>query len=242
MCIENQQVVTFAALLNTSCPPSPLPSRRASGALGALQGREGNGPPAPGTPGPQGWGPGGALGPAGPGHGSPFGPSVDTKQNSPEPQAPGDLPGPSGGPGSFSLTPPPRGLWGTPGDSGEPLQGFRENLKLRASGGPPSTCCPVHPPVPVNPPGGLRGRGGGQDPPVGFCSMATPLNIRFMLPRTRPADWTPSPILVPVTPPVPPLPLSPSRPRRGPEPRGGGGGGLDPHGGVLILLSPVQSN
>ena len=142
-------------------------------------------PPAP-QAGPQGWGPGRALDPAGPGHGSPFGPSVDTKQNSPEPQAPGDLPGPSGGPGSFSLTPPPRGLWGTPGDSWEPLQGFRENLKLRASGGPPSSCGPVHPPVPVNPPGGPRGGGGGQDPPVGSCSMATPLNIRFMLPRTRP--------------------------------------------------------
>src|SRR5271165_6407330 len=61
------------------------------------------------------------------------------KKKAPNPQAPGGLPedlfrGLSGGPGSFSFTHPPRGLWGPP-----ELLGTSRPADPRASGGPTGT-------------------------------------------------------------------------------------------------------
>ena len=129
----------------------------------------------------------------------------------------------SGGPGSFSLTPPPQGLWGT--------LGLPRECQVRPKGAPkdlwprPSSR-PRHPSREA--PGGVTG----QDPPRGVLSPvnvchngATPLNIRFIPPRTY---RTPSPL-----PSSSPLPFL-----QGPRIPGGGGRGKEPTpGGVLILLS-----
>ena len=61
----------------------------------------------------------------------------------------------------------PRGLWGTPGDSGEPLLGFRGNLKLRASGGPQVPVAPSPLPSPSPLPGGPGEGAGDRTPPLG---------------------------------------------------------------------------
>jgi len=93
---------------------SPSRPRRASGAMGALQGREGNG----GHPSPMGLGCPGARGQAGPGHGSPCGPLGSRKKMPRTPRQLEAFRGPSGGPGSFSLSPRlgasriPRSSWG----------------------------------------------------------------------------------------------------------------------------------
>ena len=80
--------------------------RRASGALGALQDRKGNGP-GPSAPQASGLGFRGVLGHAGPGRGSSLGPSGGWKEKAPNTQATGGLRGPSDSPGSLSLTLPP---------------------------------------------------------------------------------------------------------------------------------------
>ena len=54
----------------------------------------------------------GALGPAGPGHGSPCCPPGSRRKRPRTPKHLGAFRGPSKGPGYFSLTHPPRGLWG----------------------------------------------------------------------------------------------------------------------------------
>ena len=128
-----------------------------------------------------------------------------------------------------------RGLWGTPA-------GLSRESQIKSFWGPPSTCGPVPPPVPVTPPGGPRGGGGGQDLLVGSCplsksvTMATPLNIpKYPLGTCigpRPPFSSPSPLpflLSPFSLPSPEGPRTPGGAR-------GAGERTHPRGSLNIIV------
>ena len=125
--------------------PSYRP-RTASEALGALQGREENGPGPPRLIGP------GALGPAGPGHGSPCGSPGSRRRRPRTPRHQGAFVGPQGAPSPFPSR-PRLGTSGGPRSSGGPAAlGDRGPPKGPRTPRPvPGPKGPGGPPVPRGP-------------------------------------------------------------------------------------------